>query len=152
MNNEVIKAMQGKKEHKVRTWMEKNGYKILRVVLFPIWIVTVLKDKISEYLLDREVWSDERAAEILNYYIPRCADWDANNKEFYFFDNGRGWYNKKYLKLKDRLFWKANATPWGWKMRSFLMDKFELEGFTKELGNCSEGWTEIFFKLNEKED
>ena len=152
MNNEVIKAMQGKKEYKVRTWMEKNGYKILRVVLFPIWIVTVLKDKISEYLLDREVWSDERATEILNYYIPRCADWDTDNKEFYFFDNGRGWYNKKYLKLKDRLFWKANATPWGWKMRSFLMDKFELEGFTKELGNCSEGWTEIFFKLNEKED
>lgn len=152
MNNEVIKAMQGKKEHKIRTWMEKNGYKVLRVVLFPIWIATVLKDKISEYLLDREVWSDERATEILNYYIPRCADWDADNKEFYFFDNGRGWYIKKYLKLKDRLFWKANATPWGWKMRSFLIDKFELEGFTKELGDCSEGWTEIFFKLNEKED
>lgn len=152
MNNEVIKAMQGKKEHKIRTWMEKNGYKILRVVLFPIWIVAVLKDKISEYLLDREVWSDERATEILNYYIPRCADWDADNKEFYFFDNGRGWHDKKYLKLKDRLFWEANCSPWGGDVRSFLIDKFELEGFTKELGNCSDGWTEIFFKLNEKED
>jgi hypothetical protein len=30
------------------------------------------------------------------------------------------------------------------------MNKFELEGFTKELGNCSEGWTEISFILNEK--
>ena len=150
MNNEVIKAMQGKKEHKIRTWMEKNGYKILRVVLFPIWIVAVLKDKISEYLLDREVWSDERATEILNYYIPRRADWDDNNKEFYFFDNGRYWHNKKYLKIKDRLFWKANSSPWGGDIRSFLIDKFDLEGFTKELGDCSDGWTEIFFKLNEK--
>lgn len=150
MNNEVIKAMQGKKEHKARTWMEKNGYKILRVVLFPIWIATVLKDKISEYLLDREVWSDERATEILNYYIPRCADWNADDKEFYFFDNGRGWHDKKYLKLKDRLFWNAHCSPWGGDVRSFLIDKFELEGFTKELGDCSDGWTEIFFKLNEK--
>ena len=26
-------------------------------------------------------------------------------------------------------------------------DEFELEGFTKEVCNCSDGWTEIIFKL-----
>lgn len=150
MNNEVIKAMKGKKEHNVRKWWHKNGYKVLRVILFPLWIGDVLADKCRVWLNNRQEWSEERATEILNYYIPRRADWDDNNKEFYFFDNGRGWHIKKYLKIKDRRFWKVNCGWWGGDVRSFLIDKFELEGFTKELGDCSDGWTEIFFKLNEK--
>lgn len=152
MTDEVIKAMQGKKEHKAREWWRKNGYKIWRVVLFPLWIGDLLKNKIDEHLNSKEEWSEERANEILNYYIPRRAEWDAEDKSFYFFDNGLGWnikLAKKYLKLKDRRFWKVYSW-WGGEMRSFLMNKFELEGFTKELGDCCEGWTEIYFDLNEK--
>jgi hypothetical protein len=29
-----------------------------------------------------------------------------------------------------------------------MIEKFELEGFTKELGVCDEGWTEITYYLN----
>jgi hypothetical protein len=32
------------------------------------------------------------------------------------------------------------------------MDNFELEGFKKELGDCSSGWTEISFEMIEKGD
>lgn len=152
MTDEVIKAMQGKKEHKIHKWWSKNGYKVLRVILFPFWISSLLFKKIRIWLNSKEKWSEERAAEILNYYIPRNSEWDAKDKTFYFFDNGMGWnikLAKKYLKLKDRRFWKVHCAWWGGEMRSFLMDKFELEGFTKELGNCSEGWTEISFTLNE---
>lgn len=152
MTNEVIKAMQGKKEHKVRKWWRKNGYKILNVVLFPLVTVERLWDKINYRLDHKQAWNEERAAEILNYYIPRRSEWSAEDKTFYFFDNGMGWnYSlaKHYLKRKDRRFWKVHCTCGGWKMRALLMEKFELEGFTKELGDCSEGWTEISFTLNE---
>lgn len=151
MTNEVIKAMQGKKEHKIRKWWNKNGYKILRVILFPFWLGSVLLEKIRAWLNSKEKWSEARAAEILNYYIPRNSEWDAKDNTFYFFDNGMGWnikLAKKYLKLKDRRFWKVHCAWWGGEIRSFLMDKFELDGFTKELGDCSEGWTEISFVLN----
>ena len=38
MNAEIIKAMNRKNEkHPVRDWWKKNGYKVLRVVLFPVW-------------------------------------------------------------------------------------------------------------------
>lgn len=150
MTNEVIKAMQSKKEHKIRKWWHKNGYKIMRVILFPLWIGSVLLEKIHARLDSKEEWSEERAAKILNYYIPRASEWDGEYKNFYFFDNGMGWnikLAKKYLKLKDRRFWKVHSY-WGGEMRSFLMNKFELEDFTKELGDCSEGWTEIYFDLN----
>lgn len=153
MTNEIIKAMQGKKEHKIRKWWNKNGYKVFRVILFPFWIGSILLEKINAWLNSKEKWNEERATEILNYYIPRASEWDKEDKTFYFFDNGMGWnirLAKRYLKLKDRRFWKVNCAWWGGKMRSFLMDKFELEGFIKELENCSEGWTEISFTLNEK--
>ena len=152
MTNEVIKAMQGKKkEHKARKWWRKNGYKVGRVVLFPLWIGGLLKDKIEKHLNSKEAWDEERANEILNYYIPRRSEWDEKDQCFYFFDNGMGWcigYAKKYLKRKDRRFWKVNCGIWGWKMREYLIEKFQLEGFTKEIGICDEGWTEISFILN----
>ena len=155
MNIEVIKAMQGKKEYKagykVRKWFRKNGYKIWRVVLFPLWFGNLAWEKINKYLNSKQEWSKERANEILNYYIPRCSEWNEKEQCFYFFDNGAGWsltFAKKFLKRKDRRFWKVNCEWWGGKLRTFLIKEFELEGFTKELGICDEGWTEITFYLN----
>ena len=151
LNKEIVKAMNRKeKKHTIRKWWDKNGYKVLRIVLFPIWIVAIICDKITKKLNSRNGWNEERANEILNYYIPRRAEWDKENNEFYFFDNGYGWSiycAKKYLKRKDRRFWKVNSGACGYKMRSYLINEFELEGFTKELGSCYDGWTEITFKM-----
>lgn len=152
MTNEILKAMQGKKEHKMHKWWHKNGYKILRVILFPLWLGSRLLDKMRTRLNSKEKWSEERATEILNYYIPRRSKWNAEDKTFYLFDNGLGWnikLAKKYLKLKDRRFWKVNGAYWGGEIRDFLINKFELEGFTKEIGDCDGLWTEITFTLNE---
>lgn len=155
MNKEVVKAM-NKKENRfnaIKKWWDKNGYKVMRVVLFPIWLGIKAKEKITSYLNSREEWSEERVKEILNYYVPRLADWDEEDKCFYFFDNGYGWsigLAKKYLKRKDRRFWNIHNDWCGGKIRSYLINEFELEGFEKEVGNCSDGWTEIAFRMIEK--
>lgn len=154
MNKEIIKAMNKKeKKHTIRKWWSKNGYKVMRVVFFPVWIGTIVKEKITAYLNSKEAWSEERVNEILNYYVPRRADWDDEDKTFYFYDNGYGWSEgsaKKYLKRKDRRFWKVNNGWVGGKIRSYLIHEFELEGFVKEIGDCSEGWTEVAFRMIEK--
>lgn len=155
MNVEIIKAM-NKKENKmdeIHRWWSKNGYKIMRVVLFPLWWGVKATEKITSYLNSKEEWNEERAKEILSYYVPRKADWDKKDKCFYFFDNGYGWtmcYAKKYLKRKDRRFWNLHKSLFGGKIRFYLINEFELEGFEKEVGDCSEGWTEICFKMIEK--
>ena len=153
MNQEIIKAMNRKetKLDKLRKWWNKNGYKVLRVIFFPVWIITLVIKKINKKLNEKNLWNEERANEILNYYIPRMSKWYADEQEFHFFDNGYGWsigLAKKYLKRKDRRFWKVNNGFVGGKIREFLIDEFELEGFIKEVGNCSDGWTEITFKMN----
>ena len=155
MNKEIIKAM-NKKETKLdtfRKWWGKNGYKVMRVILFPIWWGICAKNKIEAWLNSRHIWSEEKANEILNYYIPRRAEWCEEEKTFYFFDNGYGWSMcsaKKYLKHKDRRWWNIHRGWTGGKIRSYLIEKFELEGFTKEVGECSDGWTEISFVMIEK--
>jgi hypothetical protein len=154
MNAEVIKAMNKKeKKHNFRKWWNNNGYKVMRVILFPIWIFTIIYKKINVWLNARNKWSDERAKEILNYYIPRRATWDAEDKDFYFFDNGYGWniyLAKKYLKRKDRRWWELHNGFCGGKIREYLINEFELEGFEKDIRDTFDGWTEIVFKMIEE--
>ena len=155
MNKEIIKAMNKKetKIDKIRKWWNKNGYKVMRIILFPIWWGIKAKEKITSYLNSREEWSEEKANEILSYYIPRKADWNEDDKCFYFFDNGMGWemkHNRKKIKPKDRRWWKNYTRPWGGKVRTYLIEKFELEGFEKIVGNTYDFYTDITFKMIEK--
>ena len=153
MNNEIIKAMNRKpKKSTFRKWWNKNGYKIMRVILFPIWLGECAKNKIDNYLNSKCGWSEERANEVLSYYVPRKAKWDAEDKSFYFFDNGMGWGHlaKKHLKLKDRRWWNCHRGFWGGRIKSYLIEKFEMEGFEKIVGDTSDEWAEITFKLIEK--
>lgn len=156
MNKEIIKAMNKKeKKNTFRKWWNRNGYKILRVIFFPVWICSVIKEKITSWLNARQVWSEERAREILNYYVPRRANWNEEYKSFFFFDNGYGWnihLAKKFLKRKDRRFWKVHSSFSGGEIRRYLINDFELEGFMKLDGDHSCGWTELQFKMIEKKE
>ena len=65
MNNEIIKAMNRKPKKKIfRKWWSKNGYKVNRVIFFPIWIGALIVKKIQTKLNNRQVWSEERAKQI----------------------------------------------------------------------------------------
>ena len=155
MNAEIIKAMNKKetKIDKIRKWWSNNGYKVMRVILFPIWWCIKAKEKITSYLNSKCEWSEERANEILSYYIPRNSDWDAEDKSFYFFDNGMGWdlrCRQKRVKLKDRRWWKNYTRVWGGKVRDYLIEKFELEGFEKTVGETYDFHTEVTFKMIEE--
>lgn len=156
MNNEVIKAMNKKEDSKIKQfkkWWSKNGYKVMRVVLFPLWWGVCAKNKIHDYRYERLEWSEEKANEILSYYIPRKSKWDNEDKTFYFADNGMGWGMKchqKKIKLKDRAWWRKYTGGWGGKVRTYLIEQFELEGFKKEVGDTYDSWTEVCFRMIEK--
>ena len=87
MNKEVIKAMEKKNEsffNNLKKWWNRNSYKIFRVILFPIYLITILCDKRKGVVRKANPWDEERAQEILNYYIPRSSDWDDEEKAFYY--------------------------------------------------------------------
>ena len=154
MNKEVIKAMEKKEEssfNNFRKWWSRNRHKIFRVILFPIYIITILCNKRKEIVRKANPWNEARAEEILNYYIPRSSNWSDEEKAFYYFNNGVGWnmcFFFFYFKRKDRNFWKYNYN----QIRRYIIDKVELEGFVKKVGECSVGWTELNFTLIDSEE
>lgn len=117
------------------------------VILFPICLIIWLYEKIENWLNSKQEWSTERADEILSYYIPRYTDWSEEDKSFYFFGNGMGWKNNKRIKLKNRRQWNCYNGLWGGKIREYLINDFELDGFEKEVLDISDGRTEIIFYL-----
>lgn len=155
MNKEVEKVInrEEKKPTSFSKWWNDNRHKIMRILFFYIWIPMCIAGKVEKKLNVRNGWNDERANEILNYYIPRRAVWDNKKKEFYLFDNGYGWsinFAKKYLKLKDRRFWKVNCNHSGSDLCDYLVEKFELEGFTKEVLEYDFNSMELIFKMNQE--
>lgn len=156
MNKEIKKAIRKQeKKHTIRKWWRKNSYKVARIIFWPIWLYMVIEEKYKAKKYKSLEWSEERAQEALAYYIPRYADWDVEEKRFYFADNGMGWTMRevvqKCVKRKNRAWWKKYASGWGGRIREYLIDTFELEGFTKTVEDTCDGWTEITFTLNEKE-
>jgi len=156
MNKETLKAIkknnQPSKLKPLKDWWGKYNYIVFRIIFFPIWIIVLSYEKVNDYLNSRTQWDEKRANKILSYYIPRCSDWNEENKTFYFFDNGQGWVigsAKRFLKLKDRRFWQNNAYIWGGGgIRDYLITTFELEGFTKKVID-KDCYTEIIFKMIE---
>lgn len=145
MTKETMKAIEEKqKNHPFRKWWRKHGYKVMRVILFPVWIFIMVNEKIYNNI----EWDEARVNKILNYYIPQESDWNPKEKAFHFFDNGYGWnlcYAKKHLKRKDRRFWKKFASFGGGEIKEYLIEDFELEGFEKEIVSTWESTLEIIF-------
>lgn len=150
--NEAIMKIIHKKKCKANHWWYKNKDKITRIIIFPVHCIDYLKDVINEYLDKKQTWNENRAIEILNYYVPRYSDWDEKNKCFYFSDTGMGWHiwnAKKYLRRKDRRFWKVYSKVYGGAMRDFLINNFQLSGFTKHVYECMDAFeTYITFTFN----
>ena len=152
MNKEARKAMHKNESigYKIKTWWNLNSYKIVIVIFFPFFACGYACEKISNYLDSRCEWSEERANKILSYFIPRRAEWHNDDKCFYFSDNGYGWtYNKKFIKLRDHRWWKCNTHFCGGKVREYLIEKFEMDGFRKEVGDTYDQWAEVTFYLIE---
>ena len=145
MNKEIEKAIiKSKNESKnsILKWWGENHYKVFRAVLFPITFIVFIKEKYNNIVRNRNEWNETKADKILQYYIPRKGKWYSEDNSLYFFDNGLGW-EIKYVKFKDRTFWKINKR----EMRKYLIDKFKIEGFIKEVGECGNGRTELTFYL-----
>lgn len=156
MNKEVIKAMErSAKGYPFRKWRLSISRK---VGSFLSWLANPYY-AVKHWKHDREIerckWNEKRAKIILDYYVPRRAVWQSKDNSFYFFDNGMGWslyQAKKYLKRRDRKFWKYNASTsfFGGQMCEYLIEKFELEYFHKEICQVDGGLVEIIFRLEEE--
>ena len=114
-----------KEKSKFSKWWDKNGYKVMRIILFPIWIVVWLKEKYNNKKIKNCKWSEKRAKEFCDKYLPIfCSKTDEG---FYFYNNGYG-FSSKRLKHKDRLF----ASCYKYKILDYIVKNYAIDGYMKE--------------------
>lgn len=152
MNKETLKAIneKSKEPSKIKKWWKKNKYKVLEIIFSPIRAIYFLSQKISNWLDSRVEWNEERAIKILDYYVVNYSKWNEKDKTFDFFDTGIGWTYKKnikvFVKRKDRRFWKLHYR----KIKEVLVNKYELEGFSKEVCDYDYSTVSILFTMQEE--
>jgi hypothetical protein len=143
---EMMNARQVKREHVVREWWNENGYKVMRVVLYPLYVGYRVAEKYKEKQGEKLVWSEEQAKEVLDRNIPKiCETFDSDGLEV----NTRTflWNNKmKEFARKDR--------KWIRKFRNqlvnYLINDYEIEGSDKEFDDCFGGYREGYVIFTEK--
>lgn len=96
-------------------------------------------------------WSDERANEVLTHWFLEKADWLERDRIFWYYRKSLGWdyrRNKRYLRKQDRIFWKKYAGYCGGEIKEYLVNKFQLDGFTK-IVHCSD-WDNFEIEFKQK--
>lgn len=104
MNKEIIKAI-NKTEKKAKKTAKKTYFSLntlQKILVFPLKMCDTIRHKIHTKRYAKIVWDEKRVDEILNYFIPRRASWDKENKEFDFCYNSCVWTISKTLKLVKR--------------------------------------------------
>lgn len=100
-------------EHERNLAKYKNGKSfnlpkaIKNILIFPLYLIVLCVDKITDAMYDNQKWSDERTTHIINKYLPKIADIDSTSEEKGFWyclewndwiwRNNCKWYDKMYI-------------------------------------------------------
>lgn len=59
------------RERSVRKWWDNNSYKVFRMILFPVWLFILVRERHDTYLRKKAAFSKERAKALLDKYLPK---------------------------------------------------------------------------------
>lgn len=125
------------KTNALKDWWKKNRLTVLRIVLFPLWVAEMVIEKIKNAQSKKNVWSEERAEQFCNKYLPQICD--KTETGFWLFNNGYGFTGYKCVRRhkKDLNF----ARCYQWKLFDYIRKQYEIGGYEKEV--LSEDWDRI---------
>lgn len=129
MNNFEKAYEDSHKNTALKDWWKKNRLTVLRIILFPLWIAEIVHYKIKEARSRKNVWSEERAEQFCNKYLPQICE--KTECGFYLFNNGYGFSCFKCVRRnrKDRDF----ADVYKWQLFNFIKEQYEIEGYKKDV-------------------
>lgn len=134
------------KTNAVKEWWGKNHLYVLRVVLFPIYLAELIADKIQKHNAKLNVWSEERAKDFCDKYLPRLCD--KTESGFWLFNNGYGFTRYKAIRRnkKDYRF----ASVYQWDLFKYIKDAYEIEGYVKKV--LDNEWNKLEVEWTKKEN
>ena len=133
-----------------KQWWNKNGYKVMRVLLFYIWIPSLIIDKLKAKNYIKDYNNGEISVDWLkkfcDKYLPGICDKTENG--YYFFNNGYGFSGYRFIKRRDRKIASIHRSS----LLYYIVDKYEIEGYTKDvIDNGRYDYYEVEFIKNGNE-
>lgn len=136
MNREqIMKAAERKKKPSFRKWWSKNGYKVGRVVLFPIWFYVIIRDKAKEKSYKELTYSDEMCNKYLDKVLPQIILSRGCTNEIVItnYDDGGdiefsdlSW-NLRTKNKKAKRFLSKFST----EVQEFILNEYQIEGYER---------------------
>ena len=95
-------------ESSAKKWWRTNRYKVLRIILFPIWIVVLAKNEVDESLYRNAQWSESRADRIIGKIVPQKLE-VCDNELCYCLEWSEPWTNSACLHFGDKILGASSA-------------------------------------------
>jgi len=130
-------------ESSAKKWWRTNRYKVLRIILFPIWIVVLAKNEVDESLYRNAQWSESRADRIIGKIVPQKLE-VCDNELCYCLEWSEPWTNSACLHFGDKIF----GRKFSHEIAKYLKENYQVDGYKKRLESPSpfEHWV-IFSKI-----
>ena len=157
MNNieKQFRKQEKKKNSSIRKWWNKNCYKIMRIVLFYIWVPILVYTKIKDTKYKKLKYSDDTTKKYLDKVMPklvyRCEE-DLNlilfhnTQDFggirFYWDLCSNWMSKKFKK-ETQYFAKFNAA-----VKDYIIQEYHIDGYEKMTLNNWVDWNRAKEKFN----
>ena len=134
LEEKIRKEAEKKKRMTFRKWWNKNGYKVIRVILWPVWLSYILKEKYKDKSYDALAFSKETCKKYLDKVMPKMvACYNEDHSEILisnaddmggiqfscFFRNCK---NKKMSKF----FRKFDV-----ELRQYILEEYTIDGYEK---------------------
>lgn len=121
------------------------GIKILRVLLFPIWVVVLIKNEIFESIYRNTEWSDFRTTCILDKVLPHTVE-ICGDELCYCTEWSNPWSTGNRLHFGDKIY----GRKFNYKILKYLETTYQIDGYKKRLESPSafEHWI-VFSRIKD---
>ena len=130
-----------------RKWWIINGknydYYIWAAPIIPFF---VLADRIKERNYKKRVWDEEKAKKVIDTALPYVLDYDEGDDCYLF---SYAWSPYTFEKHAPRYLRKW-AHKYAYQVRAYLFDKYQKDGWVKEIDNAEEWNKWAIFRKEEK--
>lgn len=142
-----FRKQEKKKNSSIRRWWRNNGFKILRVIFFYVWIPTLVHEKIKETRYKNLKYTDATTKKYLDKVLPKLVahyEEDQNNILFhntrdfgginFYWDLCSSWMKGKFKK-ETQYFTKFSK-----QVQEFIIQEYNIPGYEKMVLNNWAAW------------
>lgn len=117
---------------------------ILRVLLFPIWVIVLIKNEIYESIYRSTQWSDSRTTRILDKVLPYEVE-ICDDELCYCTEWRNPWSTGNRLHFSDKIY----GRKFNYEILRYLETMYQIDGYKKRLESPSgfERWI-VFSRKN----